>query len=101
MNIENISYLLFGVSIATLLRNIWDYYVNAKYANTDVMGSMINWHYGFLLSWLFFCAGVSCYPNFKWYYGLILIPFGMISTFVFYYPVYWILKLFKLIEKEN
>ena len=101
MNIENISYLLFGASIATLLRNIWDYYLNLRFLNSDGMGAMINWHYGFWISWIFFCAGISCYPNFKWFYGLILIPFAMISTFLFWFPVHWTLKFLKLIEKEN
>ncbi len=99
MDIENLSYLLFGASIATLLRNIWDYYLNSKYLNSDRMGAMINWHYGFLIFWIFFCASISYHPGIKWFYGLILFPFVVIATFLFWYPVHWILKKLNLIER--
>ena len=100
MNIENISYLSFGASAVILLKNIWDYYQNSKYLNSDNMGAMMRWHFGFLLSWVFLCVGISLYPGSEWFYGLILLPFVVVATFLFWYPVHWILKTLGIIEKE-
>ena len=100
MNMENIAFLLFGMSIATLLRNVIDYYHNTKYLNSDAMGASINWDYEFALSWLFLCAGIMIYPGIRWFYGLIMIPGLFIATFI-KIPLYNSMKGLGLIEKER
>ena len=98
MYLEDLSFLLFGGSIATFIRNMWDYYLNTKAPNYDNIGAMINWHYGFLISWILFCTGISFYPENRWFYGLILFPFVILATFLLWYPLHWILKNIKTIK---
>jgi len=98
---ENISFMLFGASIITLLRNILDYYHNAKYLNSDMMGAMINWHYGFLMAWVLLSIGISCYPGFAWYHGVICLPLVIFTSFLFWFPINRLLKAFGLIEKDE
>ena len=99
MSSENIFYLLFGISIAILSKNIWDYYQNVKYSNSDNMGTMMRWNFGFLLFWIFLSASVSFYPESRWFYGVILFPFVIIAISLFRYTLHWILKTLELIEK--
>ncbi|SFV54194.1 hypothetical protein MNB_SV-6-871 [hydrothermal vent metagenome] len=101
MSDENLSYLLFGIGIVILLKNIWDYYQNSKYLNSDNMGAMMRWHFGFLLFWIFLCMGVGYYPTIEWFYGVILFPFVVVATFIFWYPTHWILRVLSLIEKRD
>lgn len=101
MAIETISYLFFAASVLLLMKNIRDYYKNTQYINSDTMGAMLNWHYGFVVLWLLGCTGVSLHPDFLWYYGLICIPLVVFATFLVWFPVHRLLKLLGLIEKEN
>ena len=91
MRIELISHLLFGAGIACFIRNIWDYSRSIKQTNYDAMGAMINWHYGFHFSWFLVCLAVCIYPGLKWYFGLIAMPFSLIFTYIFWYPIHILL----------
>jgi hypothetical protein len=101
MNFEYTSYIFFTASFITLVKNIWDYYRNTEYINSDIMGAMINWHYGFLVVWILMCSGICLHPNFNWYHGLILMPVVVFASYIFWFPVHKLLKALRLIEKEN
>ncbi|NEV64489.1 hypothetical protein [Thiorhodococcus minor] len=92
MSAENLAYLMFGASIACLLRNIWDYYLNTRRANFDSMGATINWHYGFALTWLLFCVGLIVIPQVHWLIGVSAIPIGAVATWLVLAPIQILLK---------
>lgn len=101
MNQENISFLLYGASMAFLIRNVVDYYHNAKYLNSDGMGAMINWHLGFLFAWISLCIGFIIHPGIRWFIGVSLLPGVFLSTYVIWFPTHYGLKYLGLIEKED
>ena len=98
---EKISFLMFGASIAFFIIDVVVYYYNSQYLNSDSMGAMIKWHFGFLFSWVLLCVGLSIYPGMRWYYGLLLLPGFLIGTYIFWFPIHWGLKSIGLIEKEE
>lgn len=89
---ENLAYLVLGASLACLLRNVWDYYLNTRRANADLMGAAIHWHYGFALAWLLLCTGLILMPQVHWLLGVSAIPIGVIATWLFLAPIQFLLK---------
>lgn len=101
MTPENLFFLLLGAALASLLRNIWDYYLNSRYVNSDRMGAMINWHLGFVVAWLCFCGSLIVHPAGGWLYGAIALPLAVLATWGFWAPVHCGLKGLRLIERDS
>jgi len=82
-----LSYIFLTLSVVMLIKNIFDYRANTKYQNSDRMGAMVNWHFGFFISWLFFCLAIFVYPDIEWYYAFIVLLFFIVATYLVWYLV--------------
>jgi len=89
---------LIGVSLALFIRNIIDYYYNSSHTSSDVMGAMINWHYGFLLSWFFLSIALGLTSGVKWYFGVAMLLSAPLTTYIFWFITDKTLEILKFIR---
>ena len=91
MNFDIISFLL-GCFVSALLINIIVYWRNTEYANSDVMGAMINWHTGFCVAWLPIVIAGFIGTVLPWWSGFILLVIAPVLSFVINWPINFVLQ---------
>ena len=93
--------ILIGVSISIFLYNIWVYKKNTEFVNRDEMGSSINFNLGYAIAIIPLFISLLLYPNLKWWWSLVALSTIFYTPFLLKSIIHNILKVFKLVDKQN